>query len=829
VSYPLIRNRFLIVGLFIAIMIWLLDVALDTYQYHAPSFWSELFDPSGIAIVHRTLLSLLVLVFVAYVLWATRQMRRNEERFELVLSGINGGIWEWDPQTDALHCSPYLIHTVLGYAANDLTNMTLEDWADLIHPDEKQHVLQAIRDMADGRSARYQKALPMRHQRGHWVQIRFRAFPEQQHADGKPKHIIGTCADITEQKRTEDGYFLKAEQLKVMLDTTTDGYWLVDKNGRILDTNAAYCDMTGFPREKVINHAISDFELVETPKETAEHIQKVLAEGFDRFESKQRCKDGRIIDVEVSVSYMENQGLFISFLRDITERKKHKNELLRLSRVVEQTSEGVLIVNRKGIIEYVNPAFCHNTGYTKEEAIGQRPSLLKSGAQDESFYAHMWDAISKGESWSGSVVDRRKDGSFFPSLLSIFPVHDEAGENTQFVGIQRDLSELKNMEDQFLQAQKMETIGTLVSGIAHDFNNILAAVEANTYLVRAKMNNEPQEAIGRLGDIETLTKRATKMIHQMLAFARKNTMQMKNLSLTAFAKESLKLSRTAIPENIEFVSDICEEELFINGDSSQLQQVIMNLLNNANDAETDVEQPRIEYTLHSFGPTARFRENHPDIQAERLACLTIRDNGIGIAEDHLTKIFEPFFTTKGAGKGTGLGLAMAYGAIKNHSGCIDVESKPGKGTAFHIYLPLTENPAAPKSAGNSAILEGKGETILLVDDEEYILKTTGDVLNNLGYRVLTATNGLDAIARLRGNEDTVALIVSDVVMPRMGGMDFARVIREEGDDTPIIFATGYGIDHKGAPDQRIKHSIVVNKPFSLHEISHIIRNMIEAN
>ncbi len=824
------RNIFIVIGSIIAVMVWPADAVLQVYRHHASDFSTAMFHPSVNDALSRALLSLIALALSVYTQWTVRRQQHDQERFDLIMRGMNGGLWDWNPKTDAFQFPPQLLHGMLGYAGADLGSMRIDDWSGLIHADEREGVLHALREMVDGHLHRYEKEVRLRHQDGHWKYCRLRAFPARRNGNDRPSLIVGTCVDITERKQIEEQYLQKAEERTVMLATTTDGYWLVGEKGLIIEANTAYCGMTGFTLDEVVNHTVSDFEVIETPEETAAHIQKVISSGFDRFESRHRCKDGRILDVEVSASYLVKKGQLSCFFRDITERKRSKDELLRLSRVVEQTSEGVLIVNRSGIIEYVNPAFCRNTGYSEEEAVGHRPSILKSGAQDDAFYSHMWDAISQGKSWSGSVVDRRKDGSFFPSLLSIFPVHDEAGENLYFVGIQRDISDLKRMEDQFLQAQKMEAIGTLVGGIAHDFNNMLAAIQASTYLAKLKISSAPEEATSRMADIESLTKRAAEMIKHMLAFARKDTTVRAPLTLNPFLQEGLKLARTAIPENIEFTCEIDEEELIINADGTQLQQVLMNLLNNARDAVAEVNNPHITCSLGPFTATDAFLKSHPDCcKNSRFAHLAVRDNGIGIPQDHLKKIFEPFFSTKGVGKGTGLGLAMVYGVIEAHGGLIEVESLPGEGTVFHLFLPLQLSPATSFTVPSDASgpIHGRGETILLVDDEASLRNATSAVLNSLGYVVLTATDGQDAIELLKVAHDPT-LIITDVVMPRMGGMDLAKALRQSSNQTPIIFATGYDREQTTAADRHIKHSAVIRKPFSPEDISQLIRRLIDA-
>ena len=260
---------------------------------------------------------------------------------------------------------------------------------------------------------------------------------------------------------------------------------------------------------------------------------------------------------------------------------------------------------------------------------------------------------------------------------------------THYVGIQQDITKEKELEEKLLQSQKMEAIGTLVGGIAHDFNNMLAAIQGNIYLAKTDLSNASSTAT-RLENIETLSQRAADIVHQLLTFARKDTVSMKPISLNTFTSTAFELARNVIPENIEHACNICEGELMINGDATQLQQVLLNLLNNAAHAVSGVASPKIICNLEHFVASDKFLALHPELSSTHFARLTVQDNGGGITPEHLKKVFDPFFTTKDVGEGTGLGLAMVYGSIQTHGGTVEVESESGVGTAFHVYLPLEQ-------------------------------------------------------------------------------------------------------------------------------------------
>lgn len=511
---------------------------------------------------------------------------------------------------------------------------------------------------------------------------------------------------------------------------------------------------------------------------------------------------------------------------DISEQVEMEHTLRRLYRAIEQADEAVAITDSKGTLEYVNPAFTRITGYSAEEAIGQSFSILKSGKQGGEWYKRFWGVILSGEKWQGHLVNRRKDGSEYEDYMTVSPVHNEHGGITHFVAIKRDVTEQLHMEAQLRQAQKMESLGTLVGGIAHDFNNMLAGMSGNLYLAKLKTKSLP-EVQDRLDQVNRLCDDAAKMIRQMLAFARKRNVEVKPFPLNLFLKESFKLARSSVPENIEIRSDFAKEEMVVLGDAVQMQQVLMNLLNNARDAIGERQGGVIEVSLQAEDVTPVLRRRHPQIDGARVAHLRLTDNGCGMPKSHVEKIFEPFFTTKPEGFGTGLGLAMVYGAVRAHGGAIEVSSGLNKGSTFDVYLPLSPAPAlkGTDTKGAGQALAGKGETILVADDNVDVRQITKGVLESLGYKVIEARDGEEAM-ELFAHHDGIELAILDVVMPRLGGVEAALRMRELRADLPIVFVTGY--DKESAiSSAKLERCSVLLKPFMPQELSQRMRELIE--
>lgn len=525
-------------------------------------------------------------------------------------------------------------------------------------------------------------------------------------------------------------------------------------------------------------------------------------------------------------------GIFFGYKRlskGEQDLQQAEEDIHILSSSVEQASEGILITDREGIIKYANPAFTRLSGYSKAEVVGKRPSLFKSDLHDSRYYEKMWADISSGKPWQDRIVNLKKDGSSYPAMLSIAPIKNREGEITHYVGSQQDLREYEHLEEQFHQAQKMEAIGTLVGGIAHDFNNTLAGITGNLYLAKKSISDSPK-TVQRLETIEALSYGTAAMIQQLLAFVRKDVKTFHPLTISSFIKETVKMHRVSIPENIRLICNVRDTDAQVKGDINQLQQVIMNLLNNARDAVEASEDPTITIELNVFEADSRFLNKHPDLTSGSFATISVSDNGCGIKQGNIEHIFDPFFSTKDVGKGTGLGLSMAIGAIHSHNGVIEVDTKVGCGTTMKIYLPLIHaDDEKAEVVFDQDVVLGNGETILLVDDESTVVETGKAVLKSLGYKVMSASDGLEATATYREHQDRIDLLLMDVVMPNMSGVAAAEEIRKISPQAKIIFVTGYDRTSTLNGANSIAHEVVIAKPYTTSEISRLIRKILEAS
>ena len=599
------------------------------------------------------------------------------------------------------------------------------------------------------------------------------------------------------------------------------------ENGRILDANDAAAGFYGWSSEQLKQMRIQE---INTLSATAmqEKIQQAREQKNIRFEFQHRRADGSLRDVEVYSSSIRARGkdLLHSIVHDITERKKAEAERELLQTAIEQAGENIFITDSKGIIQYVNPIFVTVTGYRREEAIGRNPRILKSGKHEAPFYQEMWQTLSSGRTWKGRVINKRKDGTFFTELTTISPVSDSNGKIANYVAVKQDITEQLKLEEQFQQAQKMESVGHLAGGVAHDFNNMLSVIlgYGNIILETIPPDDPLHECAQEIVNAGT---RSASIVRQLLAFARKQTIAPKVLDLNETIEEMLKMIRRLIGEDIALnwqpssVWPVCM-------DPSQLDQILANLCVNARDAINGVGKITIETETISIDET--YCSGHPGFIPGEFVLLSISDNGIGMDSDTVARIFEPFFTTKEIGKGTGLGLATVYGIVKQNNGYINVSSEPGQGTTFRIYLPRhAKQITASEKKTKDVILRGRGETILVVEDEASVLKLASKILTNLGYVVLVANNPQEAVKLAKENDKTIALLITDVIMPGMNGRDLANVLHALYPNLKCLFMSGYTsniITDKGVLEEGANF---IQKPFSVTDLSAKVDEVLKSD
>ncbi|MDD3619558.1 MAG: PAS domain S-box protein [Desulfobulbaceae bacterium] len=528
----------------------------------------------------------------------------------------------------------------------------------------------------------------------------------------------------------------------------------------------------------------------------------------------------RSMEIHTSSLDFSGQRCGVSVLQDVSRRLRIEEEQQRLATAMANTQDAIVITDRNGTIEYVNPAFSRITGYSREEAMGRNPRMLKSGRQDRPFYEHMWQTLLQGMVWEGRLINRRKDGSFYTERASISPVRDKSGEITHFVAVKRDISHEVELESHLHQAHKMEAIGTLAGGIAHDFNNILGAIIGYTELslLQTPSGSPVRE---HLHHIRNSGKRAADLIQQILTFSRQSAQRGKiPVNIVPLLKETLKMLRASIPTTIDMRLEIAEPEGWISADPVQVQQVIMNLCTNAFHAMSDKGG-----TL-TVGLRRKAMTGGPGEAGGNFSCLELQvaDTGHGIDRAIMGRIFDPFFTTKEPGVGTGLGLSVVHGIIQDLGGTIGVDSDAG-GTTFTVTIPETGRPAVEEQPRNGKPPHGS-ESILFVDDEEDIRKTYRMMLEQLGYRVTACETPLEALSLVGDSTRCFDLVISDQNMPRMTGTELLGEIRRRRPDLPVILCTGFSEQLTEETARRAGASQLLLKPIDYRVLAETIHRTL---
>ena len=494
----------------------------------------------------------------------------------------------------------------------------------------------------------------------------------------------------------------------------------------------------------------------------------------------------------------------------------------RLVAAIEQSWDAVVVTDVDANIQYVNQTFERVTGYTRDELVGKNPRVLQSGRQDAAFYREMWERLSNGNPFFGRMVNKRKDGQLFTEDASISPVKNAEGRIVNFVGVKRDITERLKMEDRLAHSQKMETVGRLAGGVAHDFNNMLSVILGNAELLKEGL---PADSVlhEEVAAIINAAKRSSEITRQLLAFARKQIVKPQLLDLNEAIESCLKLLRRLIGENIELVWKPHPAPCRIKIDPVQVDQVLTNLCVNARDAIPDVGTITIETSLTTC--SADVCALHEGCSPGEFVLLTVSDTGEGMTPEVMAHAFEPFFSTKSLGEGTGLGLATVHGIVTQNGGFVVAESRLGAGAAFRLHFPhQRQSDEAPSRAAPAVEPRGRGQTVLIVEDETMLLQLGATMLRSLGYRVLAADGPEVALACVQNHPGPIDLLLTDVVMSGMNGKELADRIRAIHPAMSVLFMSGYTaevIASRGVLDRDVHF---ISKPFTRYDLAvHLAR------
>ncbi|GMT46787.1 MAG: hypothetical protein IEMM0007_0353 [bacterium] len=506
------------------------------------------------------------------------------------------------------------------------------------------------------------------------------------------------------------------------------------------------------------------------------------------------------------------------------QRVSATEELRRFKKIIDSAFDIVTFTDEDGHIIYVNRAFEELTGYTKSGMSGKGLFALNEGIYNENFYSNIFNSIRSGNPWRGELINRKKNGEEFIVSSVVFPIHSDSGKTTNFVSIQRDITEEKKLYTQLLRAQKMEAIGTLAGGIAHDFNNILTAVLGYAEVIKHKISKDDQIYKG-IDIIEKSAQQGAALAGRILGITRKEKLELKVVDINAIIKETFDILNRSIPKEIKIELNLRDGIPPIKADPTQIQQVIMNLAINAKDAMPDGGTLRIE--TDRVGRENGAANGIASYSDGGFVKLAVSDTGAGMNNDLQSKVFDPFFTTKETGKGTGLGLYIIHSIVTNHGGYINLYSEPGRGTRFNMYFPVCRGGAKDTESFSEEELTGSG-MILVIDDDQNIRELAKDMLETLGYTVITAANGMEGITLFRERKEEIAIVLLDMIMPGMSGAEVFQRLQSTDPDVKVILCSGYSHEGLAGIKELLDSGVkgFVQKPFTRKTIARALKQIV---
>ncbi|MFZ5571914.1 MAG: PAS domain S-box protein [Thermodesulfobacteriota bacterium] len=772
--------------------------------------------------------------------------RERESMISALVETSRDWIWAMDLNGTHTYSNP-AVKEILGYDAHEIVGRQLE----LVHPDDLDIVRNSIPGWIERKCGWSNLPIRFRHKDGSWRHLESSAVPILD-AAGEMIGFRGVDRDITERKRVENELVSLTQRLNDIIEFIPDATFVIDQNKRIIAWNKATEEMTGVEKERMLGkgdyeYAIPFFgerkpiliDFLDVPDEQIEACYKyvtrqegkIVAESY--IPTLNRGRGAHLWGVAAPLFDKDgNRFGSIEVIRDVTANVRKEQERLRAEaryrEILEEIDDGYYEVDLGGTFTFFNNAMSRILRYPPDEMKNLNNRTFMDEVTARKVFVTFNQVFTTGRPAKACDWELiRKDGTRCVLETSVSLINDDKGKPVGFRGIARDISDQKALQQQFFQAQKMESIGRLTGGIAHDFNNLLSVIIGRAELALMKLH--PSDPLYKdLASIKAVGQRSADLTRQLLAFARKQTITPKVLNLNSVIDSMIKVLKQLIGEDVELLWKPSADLWLVKMDPAQVDQILANLLVNARDAIQDVGRVTIETANVVLGEP--FCEARVGFIPGQYVRLTVNDTGSGMDSETLLHIFEPFFSTKPVGKGTGLGLATVYGIVKQNNGFIDVESEPGGGTTFRIYQPrfVGKDTLAQAEFMKPKVIKG-AETILLVEDEPEILDVVRTILQNLGYNLVTAASPVEAIHLAAEHDGEIHLLITDVIMPEMNGRDLAKRLLALYPNLKCLFMSGYTADviaHHGVLDEGVHF---IQKPFRIDELAEKVRSAMAPN
>lgn len=713
---------------------------------------------------------------------------------------------------------------VYGYTRTEALGQKIEDL--IIPAAARKKVMQDTKNWFAGGPVIPTEECMLRDKNGHPVPVHSSHIMHVT-ISGK-KEMFCIDVDLRDLKSAENRMRESRNLLRSIIDTIPGRVWWKDLDCVFMGSNIQHSLDAGFedPHSLV---GQCDYDI-----HSKELADRYIADDIDVMQSGNSklgmhepviLHDGTTRWMEINKVPLRNEkGEIIGTVgtaQDITARLENETERLRLSTAIEQSPESIIVTDAEGTIQYVNPAFEKNTGFMKNESIGQNPRMLQSKEHDQSFYIALWDTISSGKIWEGRFINRRKDGALFTEDASIAPVKDADGQITNYVAVKRDITTELIREEEFRQSQKLEAIGLLAGGIAHDFNNILQAIMGFSELLMLDLVDGTEE-YQNVVEIKGAAKKAVGLTKQLLVFGRKQTVDTQFIDVNEMIHEAQALVGVLLGEQYEILLQLSEHLPSIVGDAGQLTQVMMNLSVNSRDAMPT--GGTLTFSTEEITLMEQDVVLMPEGRTGSFVCLSVRDTGCGIDKEALPHLFEPFYTTKELGKGTGLGLSVVYGIMKQCNGWIRVLSNKGEGTEFKLYFPNTQV-SRSVSYGEPGTIEEGEVAILVVDDDPKVRRLILHILKPTNFKAIAKGSVAEAVDEFEKDSERYALLLTDMQLPDGSGIELADRLRSVRPQLAILLCSGDANEIKNWKNSENCSYNFISKPFS---VIGLVRSIQEA-
>jgi len=755
-------------------------------------------------------------------------MRQSERRYRTITENISVGILQVSPTGETIYANPAICTL---FEVDDMEEVKGIDYKSFFTAESWDSIMRERDKRLQGMATSYEVEILGR--RGGRRQVLLFGAPIFG-PNGEFHSYLGTYTDITAQKRAEEELRGSEARYQTLAEVSPVGIFRADAQGQCIYANGRALRMAGLTSTERLQETWNSALHPDDRARILGGWSAAVAAGVPYYSEHRFLRpDASVVWVVCqAVAERDSEGVisgFVGTLVDITERKRAEN-LLRQSEhrnrlLVETARDIIYTLAPDGTFTSISPAFETITGWPVANWLGKSfDSLVHT--DDQALAANMFNRCLRGESLPIYEARLRKqDSDYAVGEFTVTPLV-ETGRVIGVLGIGRDITERKRLEDQFRQSQKMEAIGQLAGGVAHDFNNLLTVIAGNAELLLEGAALDSPHARECIQDIKQAGLKAASLTRQLLAFSRKQLLAPELLNLNDLIANLEKMLRRLIGEDIVLVTDLASDLWRVKADPGQIEQVLLNLAVNSRDAMPQGGRLTIT-TANAVLDQDLLRINGQSRSGDAVL-LSVHDTGCGMDEVTRARIFEPFFTTKEVGKGTGLGLATVYGIVSQSNGHIEVSSEVGHGTTFHIYLPRHQESAIPAGGTAPGPLEPRGtETVLLVEDEDMVRNLLRDVLMQAGYSVLEARHGVEAVRVCEQYGAPIHLVITDVVMPEMGGTELVRRLTHLRPQIKFLYISGYTDDALIRQGVRREEVSFLHKPFTRLVLTQKVRDILE--